>query len=592
MRVVATAGHVDHGKSTLVHVLTGTDPDRFPEEKSRGLTIDLGFAFATLPSGAEVGFVDVPGHTKFIKNMLAGVGAVDVAMLVVAANEGWKPQSEEHLRILDLLDIHHGIVVITKSDLVDAETLEIAHLEVGEHVDGTTLAEFEVVTCAASRGEGLDDVRAALDRALAAAPGARDVGRPRLWVDRVFAAKGAGTVVTGTLTGGHLQADDDVLVASHRVRIRGIESHGRPGGVGEPGARVALNLVGVDRDAITRGDAVVRPDQWEHVTVVDVALRLTPGTELRTRGRLTAAVGSGEHRVWFRRLGDAWARIRFDEPVPLAPGDRIVLRDSGSRATVAGAEVLDITPPRKVGDASARLDRPLADRLLDAGWLPRQGLDARTGLAPDTAVALLVGAGAASVGDWLVHPNVLQQARLDALARVQTRHDEHPDAPGYPTTELAAAIGLDLDRLQALLTDDADLVVDQGFVRHREHAGRPSTSAAGIALIAELDAQPFAPPTPTDQALTRALVREGALTDIDGVVFSTAAIASARDLIVDALRTRGSLTVADARDVLGSTRKYVVPIMSHLDATGVTRRRGDDRIPGPRSGLVDREDGG
>ncbi len=587
MRVVATAGHVDHGKSTLVHMLTGTDPDRFPEEKSRGLTIDLGFAFATLPSGIEVGFVDVPGHTKFIKNMLAGVGAVDVAMLVVAANEGWKPQSEEHLRILNLLDVRHGIIVVTKSDLVDAETLEIAQLEVAEHIEGTTFAELEIVTCAARAGDGLDAVRAALDRALAAAPTARDVERPRLWIDRVFAAKGAGTVVTGTLTGGVLHTDDVVQAGRHTVRIRGIESHGRHSDTGEPGARVALNLAGVDRDDLTRGDAVVRPEQWRFVTTVDVALTLTPGTDLRSRGRLTGAVGSGEHRVWFRRIGDGFARIRFDVELPLAPGDRFVLRDSGSQHTVGGAEVLDVAPPRKITEAGERLHRPLVDRVMAPGWVPRVGVDALTGQSPETAVALLTEAGAQPMGPWLVRADLIEDLRATTLEIVQSHHREQPAAAGLALTELARASGIGVARLEALLAGDPELVVDQGVVRHRDHAGAAATSESGMALVATLDATPFAPPTPADVALTRRLVREGALIDLDGIVFSAAAIDAARALVIDALAEQGSMTIADARDVLGSSRKFVVPIMNHLDATGVTRRRGDDRIPGPRSGLAD-----
>ena len=255
MRVVATAGHVDHGKSSLVLALTGTDPDRFPEEKARGLTIDLGFAFTTLPSGTEVGFVDVPGHVRFIKNMLAGVGAVEVALLVVAASEGWMPQSEEHLRILELLGVRYAVVAITKVDTVDAETLELAHLDVAEHLEGTPFEDAPVVACDSVSGRGLDDVRAALDAVLAAAPEARDAGRPRLWVDRVFAAKGAGTVVTGTLTGGAIAIDDDVEVTSRhvRARVRAIQTaHRQVDRVG-PGTRVALNLVGIEhRDVRAR----------------------------------------------------------------------------------------------------------------------------------------------------------------------------------------------------------------------------------------------------------------------------------------------------------------------------------------------------
>ena len=376
MRVVATAGHVDHGKSTLVQALTGTDPDRFPEEKARGLTIDLGFAFCTLPSGRDVGFVDVPGHSRFVKNMLAGVGAVDVAMLVVAANEGWKPQSEEHLRILDLLDVRHGIVALTKADTVDVETLELARLDVEEHLAGTSLAAFEIVTCDGRSGRGLDALRAALDRALAGAPAARDDDRPRLWIDRVFAAKGAGTVVTGTLTGGAIAVDDALEAGGRPVRIRAIEQHGAATVRVEPGARVALNLAGVDHHDLGRGDAVVRPGQWRTVAVVDGALTVLPDATLRRRSRLTAAIGSGEHHVWCRLLADGFARLHLDDAVPLAPGDRVVLRDPGAgrhRRRLRGAR----RDPRPAGrgrsrPARARPGRARPGRRLGAGRRARR----------------------------------------------------------------------------------------------------------------------------------------------------------------------------------------------------------------------------
>ena len=587
MRVVATAGHVDHGKSTLVLALTGTDPDRFPEEKARGLTIDLGFAFCTLPSGADVGFVDVPGHTRFIKNMLAGVGAVDVAMLVVAANEGWKPQSEEHLRILDLLGVRHGIVVVTKSTLVDDETLEIAQLEVADHVEGTTFDGLEVVTCDARSGLGLDTVRAALDTALATAPSARDDARPRLWIDRVFAAKGAGTVVTGTLTGGAIETDDELDASGHRVRVRGIESHGMPSGRGEPGARVALNLVGVDRHQLARGDAVIRPGQWLNPPVVDVPLRTVPGPKLKSRGRLTASVGSGEHDVWFRRLDDDFARLRFDATLPLAPGDRIVLRDSGAETTVAGAEVLDVRPTRRAVDAPARLREPLGRRLLEAGWLSLQGLDARSGLPPAAAAAAVLAAGGEAIGSWIVDESVATETRLRVRTAVTGHHRTHPNDRGVSLVELARGLGVEPDQAEALVATVPTIVIEQGLVRDVNHVGGVADTDAGRAMLEALGATPLSPPAPTDVATARALVRDGTLVDLDGVYFTAAAIDQARALVIDALSSRGSLTIADARDVLGSSRKYVVPLMGRMDSEGVTRRRGDQRIPGPRSGLLD-----
>ncbi len=588
MRVVATAGHVDHGKSTLVLALTGTDPDRFPEEKARGLTIDLGFAFCTLPSGADIGFVDVPGHTRFIKNMLAGVGAVDVAVLVVAANEGWKPQSEEHLRILDLLGVRHGIVAVTKSGLVDDETLEIAQLEVADHVAGTTFDGLDIVTCDARSGHGLDTVRSALDAALAAAPSARDDARPRLWIDRVFAAKGAGTVVTGTLTGGVIETDDELDAGGHHVRVRGIESHGMTSGRGEAGARVALNLVGVDRHDLTRGDAVVRPGQWLPVGIADVLLTEVPGARLKTRGRLTAAVGSGEYGVWFRRFDERFARLRFDAALPLAPGDRIVLRDTGAEATVAGAEILDVMPSRRTAEAPARLAQPLGTRVLETGWVPRAGLDARTGMSPDAASAALLAAGGEAVGDWLVAADLATAQRTRAVALIADHHRDHPNETGMPITDLARALELGADQVSALLATDAErLAIEHGLARDRAHVGSAAMTDAGRALVDALATTPLAPPPPPDLTVARALTREGVLVELDGIYFTAAAIDAARALVIRALADRGSVTIADARDVLGSTRKYVVPIMGRMDAEGVTRRRGDNRIPGPRSGLLE-----
>jgi selenocysteine-specific elongation factor len=596
MRVVATAGHVDHGKSSLVLALTGTDPDRFPEEKARGLTIDLGFGFAVLPSGTEVGFVDVPGHVRFIKNMLAGVGAVEVALLVVAANEGWMPQSEEHLRILELLGVAHGLTVITKADLVDDATLELAQLELDERLAGSPFEAAPVVTVDSRSGRGLDELRTALDSVLAAAPPPPDRGRPRLWIDRVFAARGAGTVVTGTLAGGRLATDDEVVVipGGRSTRIRGIESHHQRLEVAEPGSRVALNLAGVEHHQLRRGNAVVRPDQWAEPTVIDVAVIRVAGEKLR-RGVLQAYAGSGEHRVRLRPL-DAegrFARLRLDASVPLAPGDRLVLRDPGSRRTVAGAEVLDVAPVGRAKAAPARLALSLGPRLLTGRpWLGLDELGPLAGMSGDDAgelaTALIAEGIAARAGDWLVNATVLHEVRREVNDRVVAHHRDRPLDRGVELSALAATLRIDAARLRAALEDAPDLTVDRGVVRHRSYQERASDSPEARQLVEALEAAPFAPPGPgelgTSVDLVRALVREGTLVDAEGVIFAARALDEARVIIETALRTRGSVTVADVRDLLGSTRKYVLPILNRLDAEGVTRRRGDDRIPGPRSG--------
>ncbi|MGI9022629.1 MAG: selenocysteine-specific translation elongation factor [Acidimicrobiales bacterium] len=580
MYVVATAGHVDHGKSTLVRALTGTDPDRFAEEKARGLTIDLGFAWTTLASGRDLAFVDVPGHVRFIKNMLAGVGAVAACLFVVAATEGWKPQSEEHLRILELLGISHGIVALTKVGLVDEETRELARLDLAEHVEGTFLAEAEVVEVDVPEGIGVDDLRATLDRLLSTVAGAPDVDRPRLWVDRVFAAKGSGTVVTGTLTGGALATDDELVVmpGTTRVRVRGLQSlkqsHDRVG----PGSRVAVNLSGISRDQLARGSVVVRPGQWHATRSFDASLCVLDSLdhEVSRRGAYQAYVGSGEHPVSLRVLpagatGSAaeavfpgtvfpgtqgLVRLHLPRALPLLPGDRYVLRESGRDETVGGGEVLDVSPALVATKArpSRSVDRVVAER----GWVDAATLERLTGESrPPT------------VGHWVVAEGVYTAA-LTALA---------------DSVDAAGPLGLDaatLDERQRALLPSLEGVVVAGGRARRAEAVDP---LAGHPFVAALEASPFSPPDPdgVDRAELRELVRREMVIERDGLYFAPAAVAAAARRIASVLAEHPEgFTVAQARDAMGATRKYVLPLLAVLDATGVTRRRGDLRVAGPR----------
>ena len=598
MRVVATAGHVDHGKSSLVLALTGTDPDRFAEEKARGLTIDLGFAFTTLASGQELGFVDVPGHVRFLKNMLAGVGAVEAALLVVAATEGWMPQSEEHLRILDLLGIRHGVAVVSKADLVDDDLLELARLEVEERLEQSAFSPAAVLAVDSRSGRGLPELRDALDSMLASAPLAVDAGRPRLWVDRVFAAKGAGTVVTGTLAGGRLELEAEVLVlpGRHRARLRKIESHHRELTEAAPGSRVALNLAGIDHTAVSRGAALVLPGQWTQTQVVDVALTALPGVAFGRRGAYKAYVGSGEHDLRLRVLeGDGgYARLRLDVSLPLAPGDRLVLRETGRQETVGGAEILDVAPVGRARLAPERLVQPLGSRLL-AGrpWLKPAELVRLAGVDPAGAAGLaqdLVGSGEAlPVGEWLVATSALEEARRRTAEAVTDHHRRQPLEPGLELGVLAPGLGLDPARLRAALDGAPGLVVEQGRVRSAAHRTRVSEDPEARRVLAALGAEPFAPPSPAELGarpeIVRGLVREGLLVDVEGLVFTAEALERARETVRRGLTEHGSLTVAQARDLLGSSRKYVLALLARMDAEGITRRRGDERFPGPRVGV-------
>jgi selenocysteine-specific elongation factor len=568
VHVLATAGHVDHGKSTLVRALTGTDPDRWAEEKARGLTIDLGFAAMTLPGGTKVAVIDVPGHVRFLKNMLAGVGAVDACLFVVAATEGWKPQSEEHLRILELLGISHGLVALTKVGVADPDLRELARLDVEEHVEGTFLEGAPIVEVDALDGTGIDALQAALAELLATTPTSVDHGRARLWIDRSFAAKGAGTVVTGTLTGGRLRVDDEVeLWPSRRtVRVRALQSHHESRTKIGPGNRVAVNLTGVSRDQVVRGDVLVAPGQWHTTSRVDASLSVLAslGHVVSRRGAYLLHVGSGEHPVRVRILGPSsihpgesgLVRLHLPVSLPLLPGDRFILRESGRAETVGGGEILDVDPvvPASRAKPDRSIDRVVAER----GWVDADRLALLTGerRPPD-------------LGRWVVDPAALAAARDDLRARIASA--------GPLGLELA---GLD-ERARAVLGSLDDVTVDGGRVRPAEQRD----PLAGHPFVAVLEASLLSPPDPdgVDRAELRELVRHGRVLDIDGFFFAAGALEAAATLCAELVAEHPEgFTVGDFRDRAGNSRKHAVPLLTRLDETGVTRRRGDQRIAGPR----------
>ena len=568
MHVVATAGHVDHGKSTLVKALTGTDPDRLSEEKARGLTIDLGFASTQLPSGRGVAFIDVPGHVRFLKNMLAGVGSVDACVFVVAATEGWKPQSEEHLQILQLLGIEHGLVALTKTGLADDDLRELARLDVEERVEGTFLEAAPIVEVDALNGSGIADIGVALDELLEATPTAVDHKRPRLWIDRVFAAKGSGTVVTGTLTGGRVRVGDELTALPQRraVRVRALQSlHAQRSKVG-PGNRVALNLSGVSHDELTRGDVLVRADQWHVTQRVDGLLKVLDAIDhpVTRRGAHMAYLGSGEFPVRVRVLGPSEIQpgtegpVRLHLPVglPLLPGDRFILRESGRGETLGGGEILDVDPI--VAAARAQPDRSLDRVIAERGRVDVDHLLRLTGEHRK-----------ADVGNWAVDPAVLK-----------ARHTELSEA-----IAAAGPLGLDIAKLddfgRALLDTIEGVAVDHGHARAIDAVD----TLTGHAYIDALEASPFAPPDPEgiDRAELRELVRRGDVVEEGGVYFAASALDAAARVVADLLsRQPDGVTVAEVRDEWGTSRKYAIPLLSYLDNNGITRRRGDLRIGGPR----------
>ena len=572
-RVVATAGHVDHGKSTLVRTLTGIDPDRWAEEKARGLTIDLGFAHTTLPTGMGISFVDVPGHIRFLRNMLAGVGAVDACLFVVAATEGWKEQSEEHLRITQVLGIRHGIVALTKVGLVDDEWRQLARLDVEDRVAATFLEGAPIIDVDSLTGQGIDDLQAALATLLTSIPPPDDIGRPRLWIDRVFAAKGSGTVVTGTLTCGSLVVDDQVALVGPRstryARIRSLQAHGSPRDRVGPGTRVAVNLVGVGHEDVERGDALVHPNDWHCTKRFDAMLNVLQSLdhEVSRRGAYAVHIGSGEYPAKVRILGSSTldpgtagaVRLHLPHELPLLPGDRFVLREHGREETVGGGVVLDVDPTRPASKAAPSDD--VARLVRERKWVRITDLRLRSRQSWTGP----------TLEEWAVDPSELEAVSGRVVAAV--------DAAG-PLGLDAASLSAQ-DRLVVALVLSGSLRVDGGRVVRTAQ----TDPLADHPFIRALIEGGFSPPDATgvDRSELRELVRRKLIVEHDGVWFAPDTIAEASRRVAALLAAQPEgITVSVIRESLGTSRKYALPLLAVLDGTGVLRRRGDLRIAGPR----------
>ncbi|MGH2753722.1 MAG: SelB C-terminal domain-containing protein, partial [Actinomycetota bacterium] len=528
-------------------------------------------------------------------------------LFVVAANEGWKPQSTEHLAILDILGIAHGVVALTKIDLVEPETIARVGSEVRERVTGTSLAEATVVPVSGTTGEGLDRLLKALDDAVGAAPPLPDVGRPRLWVDRIFTIAGSGTVVTGTLTGGVLAGGQEVEVwngaGERRARIRRIQSHKKEVAEIGPGNRVALNLVGLERRGAERGDEVVLPGQWRPTNQVDVVLRVLPANvsgvehELKERGSHLLYIGSAETPVRFRLLEDARltpgtvgaAQLHLRDPLLLARGDRFVLRDAGRILTFGGGIVADPLPSRARRGDAARIE--LIHRLVyeDAPGALRALLDAEGRI--DKGEALLRSGAWEPAGIEVGRGLYSEDAFATLLARahksLERHHRERPLEQGMAREALRNELGLDTESFDDMLRRDDRAVEVDALVRLREHRvelSREQQDARAV-LVARIEGS-FAPPLAkeldADRELIRSLLQSGDLIRIGDFYLSAAQGAALRSKVRERIETDGPQTVAQIRDLLGTTRKYAVPICEWLDATGATRRQGDVRALGPR----------
>jgi selenocysteine-specific elongation factor len=612
MQVVATAGHVDHGKSTLVRALTGMEPDRWAEERRRGMTIDLGFAWTTLPSGAEVAFVDVPGHERFVTTMLAGVGPVPAVLLVVAADEGWMPQSAEHADALAALGVRHGLLVVTRSDLLEPD---LARDEARAHLAGTPLADIPAVCVSAATGAGMDDLRVALDDLAAALPVPDPRADVRLWVDRAFTIRGAGTVVTGTLPAGRLRVDDELEVhgADHpprRVTVRALQSLGQPRERVTGVARVALNLRGVPREAVVRGDVLLSPGAWIPTAELDARLSGVRGAApdlAELPEQLTLHVGSVAVAARVRPLGDDVVRLRLRHPVPLRIGDRAVLRDPGRRRVAAGLTVLDVAPPllRRRG-AAARRAAELADVHGPdaAGELRRRGVVRRVDLVamgvPAQQVDALRAPGAAG---HLLDPELATALGRRLAAAVAAHDAADPLDPGLPLEAARRALDLPDARLvEVVLRHGGDgrpteaLTLRDGRVAALADAGLPPAVRAALEeLRADLQQRPFDAPEAARLAALglgprqlASLVRSGELLRVaDGVVL----LPGADDRAVAVLATLGpEFSLSAARQALGTTRRVAVPLLELLARSGRTERTADGghRLVGPAPVTADR----
>jgi selenocysteine-specific elongation factor len=617
--VIGTAGHVDHGKSSLVMALTGTDPDRLAEEQAREMTIDLGFAWLPLPDGSTASIIDVPGHRDFIDNMLAGVGGIDLALFVVAADEGVMPQTREHLAILDLLQIPAGVVAVTKIDMIDdPEWLKLLEGDLRSAFAGTLLENSPIVPVSARTGEGLPQLVEALHRATGTHAPRLDRGMPRLPVDRVFSMSGFGTVVTGTLMDGILSVGNDIEIMpeGRKGRIRGLQTHRETLQQAVPGSRVAINISGIEREDIHRGDVVTLPGLMQPTTLIDVQFRHLPdaGWPLKHDTRVKFYSGAAETQSVVRLLGETalspgasgWLQLVLEKPLALARGDRYILRTPSPGATLGGGKILDAHPEHRwrrfkpeaierfTRLASGTPEELVLDRLGTHIALLPDALQAATGLdreALEKAVAKLNQHGdVISLPDgWITATQQWQRITSRITEELAQYHETYPLKIGMPREALRSRLGLDLRLFGSVLdqlTRDERITEGGGTVKLESHRLRYTETQQGKidSLLSSLAQMPYSPPdTKTAQAqvgndVFQALLDQGTLVQVSpDIWFEAGTYQYMVEQIKKHLREHGAITVAAARDLFNTSRKYVLPLLEHLDAIKVTRRNGDER---------------
>jgi selenocysteine-specific elongation factor len=626
MHIVGTAGHVDHGKSTLISALTGTNPDRLKEEIEREMTIDLGFASLALPGGETIGIIDVPGHRDFVGNMLSGIGGIDAVLLVIAANEGVSAQTREHLAILDLLEISRGLIVLTKCDLVtDREWLELVELEAQEVVEGTSLENAQVVRVSAQTGEGLDELKLKLAELLTEIPQKRDLNRPRLPVDRVFTLSGFGTVVTGTLLDGSFSLGDEVicLPGGKTGRIRGLQNHNRKLQKVSPGYRTAINLNNLSKEDIDRGDVIALPATYKPTTRLDASIRLIRDatTELKHNMSLKVFAGASETLARVRLLGvealkpgeEGFVQLELEEPLVAIRGDHYVLRLPSPAATIGGGVILDAQPTRRY----RRFDEVTLTRLeqLRVGKradLVMQALN-RLNVSNLAALTSHTSLSAAELENQLTeledageviflskHPNPaktqlistqnLQSIGTRILGTLDEFHQKFPLKAGISREQLKSILKLtqeQFDLVLGLLNQQGKLVERGTLVWAASHSIllTPQQESQAANLLVKFTQSPYSPPDVTEAEAELGLdVLEGLIATnrlirvSDAVLFLPDTIESMKSWVQKAIQANGSVSLAQFRDHFQTSRKYAAAFLEYLDSIGYTLRKGDVRV--------------
>ncbi|MFC2002499.1 selenocysteine-specific translation elongation factor [Chloroflexota bacterium] len=614
MFVLGTAGHIDHGKSVLVHALTGIDPDRLREEKERGMTIDLGFAWRTLPSGREVGIVDVPGHERFIKNMLAGVGGIDLALLIVAANEGVMPQTREHLAILDLLKVPGGVVAITKKDLVDEEILSLVKMEIEELISNTVMSQAPIIAVSAVTGEGLDELISAIDQLLSSTEPRRDIGRPRLAIDRVFTMVGSGTIVTGTLIDGSLTVGQEVEIVplGLKSRLRGLQTHKARLNVASLGSRVAANLVGIATSQLQRGDVLTTASWLVPTRMLSAKLELLPYLRrgLRHNATVSFHTGATEAMAKVRLLekeelppGETtWVQLSLSKPVAVVNGDRFIIRSSTE--TLGGGKVVDAHARRlrrfrpviiqnlemreegtAEGAVMALLEtkQPLElSAVLAHGDLPASEVQPAIESLTQQGRVIRIGQGERSL---LFTPAGWERVARKATSTLQEYHRKFPSRIGMPKVELGSRLklgGYSSAAWQRLL-DEGGIVEDSTSVRLPGHRIQLTAAqkAEIDAFLRSLARNPYSPlgDLVLEADLLNLLIEQRKVVKVsDSVVFATSAYNEMVEKVTAEIKERGKITLAEVRDLFKTSRKYAQAFLEHLDQRKITRRIGDERV--------------